>query len=277
MPLKRFLEHKPVFRYRYLLELWKLAKVERWAAQHPFFGRWVKLDLDVPPEDNDAIIIPVQEVIHGTESVVLPYQILQPIIEKAGGHFALNRCPCRNREGCSSYPRDFGCLFLGEATRNVSGKIGTPIDIAAAKKHVEKALELGLIPMIVHASFDADLIGVPYHRMLAICFCCDCCCTVRHHLRLGPSTFDDTIQRLPGLTVTIDETCIGCGACQAVCPVRAINTFDGVSVIDQELCKGCGLCATICPEAAPQLQMDEATDVVAILLDRIRSRTEIGV
>ena len=31
--------------------------------------------------------------------MVLPYQILKPIVEKAGGHMLLGRCPCRNGEG----------------------------------------------------------------------------------------------------------------------------------------------------------------------------------
>jgi UDP-glucose 4-epimerase len=277
MPIKKIIQRNPVLRYRYILEMWKLAKLQRWAAGHLFFSRWVKLELDVPPEDSDAIIIPIQETILGTESVVLPYPILGAIIEKSGGHMTLNRCPCRNGEGCSTYPHDFGCLFLGEAVKDVSPKIGTQTDVNGAIRHMEDALEMGLVPMIVHASFDAALISVPYHKMLAICFCCDCCCTVRHHMRLGPSSFDDTMQRLPGLSVTINENCIACGECHTVCPVSAIETIDGFSVIDQDRCKGCGLCVSICPENAPQLHMDDSTDVIEVLMNRIRSRTDIGV
>jgi len=277
MPTKKPLDKYPVLRYRYILEVWKLAKIQRWAARHPFFSRWVNLELDVLPDDNDAVIIPVQEAVRGTKNTVLPYQILEPIIEKAGGHFTLNRCPCRNGEGCRSHPHDFGCLFLGEAVRNVSDKIGTQTDSAGAMDHLVQALEMGLVPMIVHASFDADLISVPYHKMLAICFCCDCCCTVRYHMRLGPSTFDETMHRLPGLSVTIDCNCTACGACHAVCPVQAIDFLDGLSVIDQARCKGCGLCVAVCPEGASRLHLDETANVVEILMDRIRSRTEIGV
>jgi Pyruvate/2-oxoacid:ferredoxin oxidoreductase delta subunit len=95
-------------------------------------------------------------------------------------------------------------------------------------------------------------------------------------MRLGPSTFDDTMQRLPGLTVTIGETCTACGLCHQECPVHAIDFVDGVSAINQKSCKGCGICAAICPERAPHLQMDDSVDVVPILMDRIRSRTDIG-
>jgi UDP-glucose 4-epimerase len=277
MPVKKIIESNPILRYRYFLALWKFAKVERWAAQHPFLNRWVTTDLDISSEDNDAIIIPIQETIQGTENVVLPYQILQPIVEKANGYLTLNHCPCRNGEGCNSYPHDFGCLFLGDAVRDVSNKIGAQTDVHGALQHVNQALEMGLVPMIVHASFDADLISVPYHKMLAICFCCNCCCTVRHHMRLGPSTFYETVQRLPGLTVTIGESCVGCGICHAECPVYAIDFVDSVSVINQEICKGCGLCAAICPENAPQLEMDESINVIGALMEHIHSRTDIGV
>ena len=277
MPIKKLIASNPVLRYRYILQLWKLAKFQRWAARNSFFQRWVKMELDVPPEDNEAIIIPIQETIRGTESTVLPYQILQPIVEKAGGHMTLNHCPCRNGEGCQSFPHDFGCLFLGDAVKGVSAKIGTQLDVGGAMQHVERALEMGLVPMIVHASFDADLISVPYHQMLAVCFCCDCCCTVRHHMRLGPSTFDETMHRLPGLSVVIGESCNACGICHAECPVQAIDFIDGISVIDQSACKGCGLCAAVCPQGAPQLQMDEAMDVVEALMKRIRQRTDVGV
>ena len=69
MHIKKLLDNDPVHRYRYILELWKLAKLKRWAAIHPFFSRWVKLALDVPPEDNDGIIIPVQEVIRAQKAL----------------------------------------------------------------------------------------------------------------------------------------------------------------------------------------------------------------
>jgi len=276
MPIQNFLAKHPVLRYRFILKMWKLAKLQRWAFRHPILSRWTKLELDIAPEDNEAIIIPVQEVIKGGESTILPYQILTSIVGKADGHMLLGRCPCRNAENCAAHPHDFGCLFLGSSVAEVSPKIGIQTNVDGAMQHVTQAMTMGLVPMIVHASFDAALISVPYEKILAICFCCDCCCTVRHQMRLGPSTFDDTIQRLPGLTVTISQNCIACGDCHSACPVNAIHYQDGISVIDQGRCKGCGVCAAICPEGAPRLHMDDSLDVVQRLVDCIRTRTEIG-
>ena len=49
------------------------------------------------------------------------------------------------------------------------------------------------------------------------------------------------------------DTCIGCGTCEAECPVSAISVADdGKYVIDADLCIGCGACAGVCPVDAPQ-------------------------
>jgi len=40
--------------------------------------------------------------------------------------------------------------------------------------------------------------------------------------------------------------CTGCGDCEQVCPVSAIEILDGKSHIDPELCIGCGFCMGVC-------------------------------
>lgn len=46
------------------------------------------------------------------------------------------------------------------------------------------------------------------------------------------------------------ETCVGCGACAAVCPQEAISEADGVCVIDADACVDCGTCEGECPQEA---------------------------
>ena len=56
------------------------------------------------------------------------------------------------------------------------------------------------------------------------------------------------LQQQGGKTMKVDkDTCIGCGACVATCPVEAIKLVDDKAQIDQEICIHCGACAGECP------------------------------
>ena len=56
------------------------------------------------------------------------------------------------------------------------------------------------------------------------------------------------------MAYVINDSCIGCGACAADCPVEAISEGDGKYVIDANACIDCGACANNCPVDAPQQQ-----------------------
>jgi ferredoxin len=46
------------------------------------------------------------------------------------------------------------------------------------------------------------------------------------------------------------DTCIGCGVCEASCPIGAIKLVDGKAVVDTNKCTGCGACVGSCPVSA---------------------------
>jgi ferredoxin len=258
--------------YDVMMRLWPLGKLTYWLGNRPLLRPLMRSQFRA--EENDAVIIPVNETLRGAESVVLPYDLLAPLVERASACVILNHCLCRQGENCRTYPHEIGCIFLGDGAAGIDPALGRPADTAEAMAHVRRAMEAGLVPLVVHAAFDAWAVDIPYHRMLAVCFCCDCCCTIRHGLRLGPPAFWDTVVRLPGLAVEVGEGCVGCGTCVEVCPVRAISVEDGRARIG-EACKGCGRCAAACPSEAITLRVDESTDVVGNLFARIERRTEI--
>lgn len=74
--------------------------------------------------------------------------------------------------------------------------------------------------------------------------------------------------------------CYGCGACQSVCPHKAIklsNDCEGFRVpkIDESKCVECGLCKKVCPANQPELKDCEVEKIYGFKLtdvnDRIKS------
>ncbi|MDR1234675.1 MAG: 4Fe-4S binding protein [Mycoplasmataceae bacterium] len=46
------------------------------------------------------------------------------------------------------------------------------------------------------------------------------------------------------------DACIGCGVCEASCPMGAIKLVDGKAAVDADKCTGCGACVGSCPVTA---------------------------
>ncbi len=47
--------------------------------------------------------------------------------------------------------------------------------------------------------------------------------------------------------------CVGCGACEAACPARAVSVAAGIAEVNEELCSGCGMCVSACPQGVLRL------------------------
>jgi UDP-glucose 4-epimerase len=55
---------------------------------------------------------------------------------------------------------------------------------------------------------------------------------------------------MPGVTVTVNDRCRGCGSClDNVCFTKAIEIVDG-RAHHTDACRGCGRCASLCPAGA---------------------------
>ena len=47
------------------------------------------------------------------------------------------------------------------------------------------------------------------------------------------------------------DVCIGCGACEATCPVQCNSMGDdGLAEINKDICIDCGACQGVCPVEA---------------------------
>ncbi len=254
--------------------LWPLSHALNWLSRRPLMGRLLMPLLN--QRCIGATIIPIQQTIQHSESVVLPHLLLEPLLAEASYRFILDRCICRTGEGCRNYPQDIGCIFLGEGAREISSELGRPASPEEALAHARRAISLGLVPLIVHSAFDAMVLGIrSYERMLAVCFCCDCCCVVRGTLREGPRHFWERITRLPGLEVTVSDACQACGVCVELCHVRAIQMVNGRAEISDD-CKGCGRCVAACPNDAIRMSVAGSEQILANLRARIRTWTDIG-
>ena len=53
--------------------------------------------------------------------------------------------------------------------------------------------------------------------------------------------------------VYVTNDCIGCGACEAECPIDCITLKNGQAYIDSQGCVGCEACKVICPVEAIEL------------------------
>ncbi len=259
--------------YWLTLKLWPLGRLEKKLASLPGLSRavgpmlWNERNLD-------ATYVPIGEAVDVEPGSVVPYQLITELVSRASHRFILSGCLCRTAANCEDFPPGVGCVFLGDAAADISPERGRPARVEETLEHVSRARELGLMPCIVHSTFDARLFDIDYRRMLAICFCCNCCCTFRTGMVGGPGAYRDRIVRLPGLTMRAVGDCSGCEKCARACFLGAISvTRDGPSFAD--FCKGCGRCAAACPRRNIRVAFEPGVDTRQVLFDRISSRTDI--
>jgi len=126
------------------------------------------------PKDN---VVNMNVEIEPPESMVLPSQVVEHFIQKARYHWIMNFCICRESTKCQDYPRDLGCLFLGEAVLNINPAFGRRVSKEEALEHVRRCREAGLVHLIGRNKLDTVWLGTgPGEKLLTICNCCPCCC-----------------------------------------------------------------------------------------------------
>lgn len=245
-------------RWGFARKLYKIfIKYSKWFKEGGWKGRMYKKAIMIAPameKNTSTLIMPLNvDITDESEKVVIPMDMLKASLKDASYIGGMDTCLCRESNGCSDFPHDLGCLFLGEAGRTVTKHgLGRELTYEEACQRVDRAAQLGLVAQGVWIEVEQLLWGIrndQMDKMLEVCFCCPCCCiAMRLSGQLQP---EDRVRFHPaGWTMVPDRTkCVGCGACakEGICPMEAIAMGeDGKVTIDQELCTGCGECAKRC-------------------------------
>ncbi|MHA1145860.1 MAG: DUF362 domain-containing protein [Candidatus Helarchaeota archaeon] len=260
---------KKLFRTRHFLA--RLTKV-------PILGSMMKMmifegdHLVCLPKDH---LIQINQSVEVDENTVLPSQVVEYFIKKAKYRWIMNFCICRESNKCKDYPRELGCLFLGEAVLGINPKLGRLVSREEAIEHVKKCREAGLVHFIGKNKLDSIWLGIgPEEKLLTICSCCPCCC-ISGGLKYMSSQIADMYSKLGGIEVKVTDLCVGCGTCtKNVCFMDAIQLIDNKAVINSKKCMGCGRCVDICPRKAIQLTMHDPS-IIQKTINNLSKRVSV--
>lgn len=226
----------------------------------PLFGSLVDTFLF---RDDEVIYLPkdhtvqIQADLDQPGSILLPSQVVDHFIQQAQHHWIMDFCICREGEGCQDYPSELGCIFLGESITKIHPDLGRRVSQHEALDHARRCREAGLVHTIGRTRLDAWWLGAhPSERLLTICNCCPCCCLWGLAPDLTPD-IGQKIIKMPGVQVTVNGDCSGCGRClDDLCVMDALQKVNGMAHINGR-CRGCGRCVDACPEGAIELTLQD--------------------
>ena len=232
-----------------------------------------KNNLTVLPKDK-VVEVKLNKEIKPPESIVVPSKVVEHFINNSSYRFIMNFCLCREAMDCKNYPISLGCLFMGDAARNIPSDFGRSATKKEALEHIKKCSGKGLVHVIGRDKLDETWLGVGSKiPLITVCNCCNCCCLWRMLPHLDKS-LSSTVKKMPGIKIKVNENCTGCGACtKDVCFIDNISIKNGVAEIG-EGCLGCGRCVEICPNNAIELIIED-DDFIKKTIDRVERATSL--
>ena len=237
----------------------------RWII-NPFFKR----------PHNELTVIPIQAAVEKPESALIPRRVMEGLLSMIDDIFIFDECVCRSICGCSEKPKNIGCMALGPSARRIHPSHGRWASQEEAFAHVDRAARAGLVANVAHTWIDSVAFGLSdFRSLMFICFCDDCCCIFRRHMKSRGPNLDKAYRKLPGIGITVNgELCTGCGSCVDGCFLHAIDLRDGTAYITGD-CAGCGRCLDACAQGALALHMDSEDELLDQLVRRIKSLSTI--
>jgi ferredoxin len=235
----------------------RLPLVNRW---HP----WLK------PGKTDMRWLPINEEIEMPRNSPMPLDLLDRLIEEASHRVIMDYCGCRRGWRCRHYPVEIGCLLMGDSSLEAQRIPFREVGVEEAKRHARRAVDAGLVPIVGKARVDNFIFKIKdRHRLLTVCFCCECCCVSRFSSYVPVKYLEPTIAPLEGASIEVTEECVGCGKCVDHCFIGAIQLAGDRAVIG-DYCRACGRCATVCPNDAIEVKVTDPQFLEKAYL-RIRS------
>lgn len=246
---------RPLWHRKLILKMWParhyIASMTKW----PVIGWLMKKALF---EGDYLTFLPSEEALGKKTKVALPGVVVDHFIEKADYRFLMNACICRDASNCTNYPVDIGCLFIGEAARQINPALGREVTVEEARALQRRSEKTGLINLVGKNRLDKVWLGVePGERLLTVCHCCHCCCLWKL-VTVLPGSLAQMVHKMEGVEVTVNGRCSGCSDCLEYCFVQAISLNNSKALIAVDLCRGCGRCVLNCPQEAIELTFCES-------------------
>lgn len=246
-----------------VLHVFKLGKIAWLRERIP----WMAAD------KNSMTYLPINQNLESVDEV-LPPQLVHDFIDEARQFVVMDTCGCRLAGNCEHFTSSVGCLFMGDGALTLPHGVSRQVTREEAHAHVDRAVEVGLVPMTGKVRIDNFIFLTPdKQKLLSVCFCCHCCCMMRAFKHVPAEQLDEVMPRLEGLRIVVTEACKGCGECLETCGFGAI-AIEGGRARHSEQCRGCGRCERTCPNGAVRISVDQAA-ATAQAKRRIESYVEI--
>jgi Pyruvate/2-oxoacid:ferredoxin oxidoreductase delta subunit len=228
---------------------WQVAEAAGSAETSLYHGKIMRV------QDARQLVTQKEDVRLTPPERVVPFKIARDIVLEGPESIAVGRCPCRSasEKPCLPENEQDVCLFLGEPWVTFMDQNNATyhrISQDEAVRILEKCHEKGF----VHTAYFEHAAG---NRLDAICNCCSCCC-------MGVRMWNQFEGQLPllapsGYVAEVTDECNGCEECaHGKCNFFAIKmSADGVTaIIDEAKCMGCGVCEAACPIDAIHLRRE---------------------
>lgn len=256
------------FPYRFFLAKLTNIPMMQWIISKMLFD---KNNLTYLTKDS-VIEVQLNKSIETYENIAVPSKIVDHFIDKSTYRFIMDFCICRESMKCKKYPIELGCLFMGDAARKIPKELGRSVSKKEALAHVKRCRDEGLVHLIGRDKLDETWLGVGSSiPLVTVCNCCECCCL----WKMRPLLHDDlssTIKRMPGITISVNSNCNGCGLCsEDICFIDNIQIKDGKAIIGKE-CIVCGRCSERCPNDAIDIIVEDY-DFINKTIERVKQAT----